>query len=99
MVAAGTPGVLEQGLDEDGGLEQIDAHRDQALSRVPGRRERLLWLLRELDDPTLGVDPDDAEARGLRGRDRSGHDHGVCPGLVEKLEDPAIVGVVDVVSG
>ncbi len=94
----GLAGVADEGLDQDGRLEQIDPHGDQALGRVPGRGERLLRLLHELDDAALAVDADDAEARGLLDGDRPGHDQGVGPGLAEEEQELAVIGVVDVVA-
>ncbi len=99
VVLAVTPGVVLQRLDEDVGLEDVDAHGGQRYAGQARNRLGLGRLLLEADDPLLLVDLDHPEAAcGLLHRHLVGRHRGGGALLDVPAQHLRVVHLVDVVA-
>ena len=92
-------GVAAQLLEQEVGLEDVDAHGGERHVRLVGHAGRVLRLLQEGDDAVLGVDVHDAEAGRLHARHLEAADGDVGAGVDVLLEHALVVHLVDVVAG
>ena len=92
-------GIPLEALDQEIGVEEVDAHRGQRTVRVSGHRPRLGRLLVEAHDALVGVDVDDAEARRVGERNVDAADARSRLARHVQAEHPGVVGAVDVVPG
>ena len=91
-------GVLAQEVEQEFGVEHVDAHRGERHVGLAGHRRRILGLFEEVDDPVGLVDVHHAEARRLLARDFEAADGDVRAALDVLGEHLLVVHLVDVVA-
>ena len=92
-------GVAAQEVEQELGLEDVDAHRGQRHLRVAGNAGRIGRLLEEGDDAVVVVDMHHAEAPRLLARHLEAADGDVGAALDVLLQHQLVVHPVDVVAG
>ncbi len=92
-------GIVAQHIEQELGLEHVDAHAGQRQVGVVGHARRLGRFLQEVDDAVVGVDIHHPEAGGLRPRHlQAAHGH-VRAGLDMLHQHGLVIHLVDVVTG
>ncbi len=99
VAGVGVLGIAAKFVDQEPGLEHVDAHAGQRLVGIVRHGWRVGRLLDEIKDPVRGVDVHDAEARGLRPRHLDAADGDVRALLHVLMQHGLIVHLVDVVAG
>ena len=99
IVRRGLIRVLDQPLADRGGLEQVNAHRDEGMRGIVRHRRGLRRLLVESEDTVILVDADDAEPARLREREFDRADNRIRIFLFEEFDHFRIVHLVDMIAG
>ena len=92
-------GVATQFVEQEFGVEHVDAHRGQRHVRLVRHRRRMGRLLDKGQDLVVGVDMHHAEARSLLARHFEAADGDVGALLHMLLQHLLIVHLVDVIAG
>ncbi len=95
----GTVGVARKLVEQQGGVEDVDAHAGERHGGLVRHARWLGRLLEEGDNPVLGVDMHDAKAGRLHPRHLDAADGHVRAGVDVLLQHQLVVHLVNVVAG
>ncbi len=92
-------GIGHEVFPDSLGPEQVDAHRDEGVSRIVWKRGRLLWFFIESDNAKVFIHGDDAESGGVLNRDVDCSHHSVRLLGDQPIVHLAVIHLVDMVTG